>query len=97
MKLTFWGAAQTVTGSMHQLDADGRRYLLDCGMYQGHRKQAEDRNRHFPFPPRSVGAVILSQCAHRSQRKPAATGQEWIQRSDLWNACNDRSGARDAA
>ena len=60
MKLTFWGAAQTVTGSMHQLDADGRRYLLDCGMYQGHRKQAEERNRHFPFPPPSVSAVILS-------------------------------------
>jgi metallo-beta-lactamase family protein len=60
MKLTFWGAAQTVTGSMHQLDADGRRYLLDCGMYQGHRKQAEERNRHFPFPPQSVRAVILS-------------------------------------
>jgi len=60
MKLTFWGAAQTVTGSMHQLDADGRRYLLDCGMYQGHRKQAEDRNRHFPFPAQSVNAVILS-------------------------------------
>lgn len=60
MKLTFWGAAQTVTGSMHQLDADGRRYLLDCGMYQGHRKQAEDRNRHFPFPVESISAVILS-------------------------------------
>ncbi|HVP47381.1 MAG TPA: MBL fold metallo-hydrolase [Bryobacteraceae bacterium] len=60
MKLTFWGAAQTVTGSMHQLDADGRRYLLDCGMYQGHRKQAEERNRHFPFPVESVGGVILS-------------------------------------
>ena len=60
MKLTFWGAAQTVTGSMHQLDADGRRYLLDCGMYQGHRKQAEERNRHFPFPVQSVDAVILS-------------------------------------
>jgi len=60
MKLTFWGAAQTVTGSMHQLDADGRRYLLDCGMYQGHRKQAEERNRHFPFPAQSVNAVILS-------------------------------------
>lgn len=60
MKLTFWGAAQTVTGSMHQLDADGRRYLLDCGMYQGHRKQAEERNRHFPFPVESVNAVILS-------------------------------------
>jgi metallo-beta-lactamase family protein len=60
MKLTFWGAAQTVTGSMHQLDADGRRYLLDCGMYQGHRKQAEERNRHFPFPPQAISAVILS-------------------------------------
>jgi len=60
MKLTFWGAAQTVTGSMHQFDADGRRYLLDCGMYQGHRKQAEERNRHFPFPAQSVNAVILS-------------------------------------
>ena len=60
MKLTFWGAAQTVTGSMHQLEADGRRYLLDCGMYQGHRKEAEQRNRHFPFPAPSIDAVILS-------------------------------------
>ncbi|HUJ19952.1 MAG TPA: MBL fold metallo-hydrolase [Bryobacteraceae bacterium] len=60
MKLTFWGAARTVTGSMHQLDADGRRYLLDCGMYQGRRKEAEERNRHFPFPPQSLSAVILS-------------------------------------
>src|SRR6266851_3309476 len=60
MKLTFWGAAQTVTGSMHQLDADGKRYLLDCGMYQGHRKEAEQRNRHFPFPAQSVNAVIVS-------------------------------------
>jgi len=60
MKLIFWGAARTVTGSMHQLEADGKRYLLDCGMYQGHRKEAEQRNRHFPFPPASIDAVILS-------------------------------------
>ena len=60
MKLTFWGAARTVTGSMHQLEADGKRYLLDCGMYQGRRKEAEQRNRHFPFPPSSIDAVILS-------------------------------------
>lgn len=60
MKLTFWGAARTVTGSMHQLEADGKRYLLDCGMYQGRRKEAEQRNRHFPFPPASIDAVILS-------------------------------------
>jgi metallo-beta-lactamase family protein len=60
MKLTFWGAARTVTGSMHQLEADGKTYLLDCGMYQGRRKEAEARNRHFPFPAASIDAVILS-------------------------------------
>src|SRR6266446_3060537 len=60
MKLTFWGAARTITGSMHQVEADGKRYLLDCGMYQGHRKEAEERNRHFPFPAASIEAVILS-------------------------------------
>ena len=60
MKLTFWGAARTITGSMHQLEADGKRYLLDCGMYQGHRKEAEERNRHFPFPAASIDAIILS-------------------------------------
>src|SRR2546426_4697930 len=60
MKITFWGAAQTVTGSMHQLDAAGKRILLDCGMYQGQRKEAEERNRHFPFPAQSIDAVVLS-------------------------------------
>lgn len=60
MKLTFWGAARTVTGSMHHLEVDGKRYLLDCGMYQGHRKEAEERNRHFPFSCQSIDAVILS-------------------------------------
>lgn len=40
MKITFWGAAGEVTGSMHQLTVDSRDYLLDCGMYQGRRKEA---------------------------------------------------------
>jgi metallo-beta-lactamase family protein len=60
MKLTFWGAAGDVTGSRHYLEAGGKRYLLDCGMYQGHRKEAEARNRNFPFPAESVAAVVLS-------------------------------------
>lgn len=60
MRLTFWGAARTVTGSMHILEMDGRRILLDCGLYQGRRKEAEERNRSFPFPAKSVDAVVLS-------------------------------------
>jgi metallo-beta-lactamase family protein len=60
MKLTFHGAAGTVTGSMHRLDAGGKSYLLDCGMYQGRRKEAERRNRTFPFDARTIDAVVLS-------------------------------------
>ncbi|MES1258224.1 MAG: MBL fold metallo-hydrolase [Acidobacteriota bacterium] len=60
MKLTFAGAAGTVTGSLHHLEAGGRRYLLDCGMFQGRRKEAEKKNRYFPFPARSIDGVVLS-------------------------------------
>jgi len=60
MKLTFWGAAQVVTGSMHQLVAGDNCYLLDCGEYQGRRQEAEDRNRNFPFPCKDVSAMMLS-------------------------------------
>ncbi len=60
MKLTFWGAAQVVTGSMHQLIVGDKCYLLDCGEYQGRRKEAAERNRNFPFPCKDVSAVMLS-------------------------------------
>jgi metallo-beta-lactamase family protein len=60
MKLTFWGAAKTVTGSMHHVEAAGKRLLLDCGIYQGRRQEAFERNSHFPFPSSSIDAVILS-------------------------------------
>ena len=60
MKLTFAGAAGTVTGSMHQVEVAGKRYLLDCGMYQGRRQEAERRNRYFPFPAPTIDAVLLS-------------------------------------
>jgi metallo-beta-lactamase family protein len=60
MKLTFWGAAATVTGSAHLVEADGKRYLLDFGTYQGRRKDAEARNHALPVPAASVSAVVLS-------------------------------------
>ena len=60
MQIEFQGAAQTVTGSMHLLRAGGSTILLDCGMFQGRREEANARNRTFPFDPRSINAVVLS-------------------------------------
>jgi len=60
MKLTFWGAARVVTGSMHHLAIDDRTYLLDCGQFQGRRKEAETRNKSFPFSCQDISAVLLS-------------------------------------
>jgi metallo-beta-lactamase family protein len=60
MKIEFWGAAQTVTGSMHLIHFNGKRILLDCGMYQGKRKEAFLRNRELPFDASLIDLVILS-------------------------------------
>lgn len=60
MKITFCGAAGTTTGSKHLIEINGSRILLDCGLYQGRRKEAMDRNRDFPFDPEKVDAVVLS-------------------------------------
>jgi metallo-beta-lactamase family protein len=58
--ITFWGAARTVTGSMHLLEAGGRKFLLDCGLFQGRRAEARERNSRFPLSPPDIEAVILS-------------------------------------
>ena len=60
LSVTFWGAAHTVTGSMHLVEADGFRLLLDCGLFQGHREEARQRNSRFPFAPARIDAVVLS-------------------------------------
>ena len=60
MRITFYGAAQTTTGSMHLVEANGKRILLDCGLYQGHRKEAFEKNRTLPIDPKTINYVILS-------------------------------------
>ena len=60
MTLQFLGAARTVTGSMHLLAANGSRVLLDCGLFQGKRNEAFDRNRNFGFEAPGIDAVVLS-------------------------------------
>jgi len=60
MRITFHGAAQTVTGSQHLIEVNDKRILLDCGLYQGKRAESNERNRHFPFDPASIDVLILS-------------------------------------
>jgi metallo-beta-lactamase family protein len=60
MEIHFWGAARTVTGSAHYLRVNGHTILLDCGLFQGRRKDTYTVNRSFRFPPSSIDAVLLS-------------------------------------
>ncbi len=59
-RLTFWGAAGQVTGSMHLLEAAGARILLDAGLFQGRRAEAANLNANLPFDARRIDAVVLS-------------------------------------
>jgi len=58
--ITFIGAARTVTGSLHLFEYKNQKFLLECGLYQGHREEAERINSTFPFKPKDIKAVILS-------------------------------------
>ncbi len=60
MKITFFGAAQKVTGSKHLIETNGFKILLDCGLHQGRRREANELNSNFPFNPSEIDAVILS-------------------------------------
>ncbi|HEV8612109.1 MAG TPA: MBL fold metallo-hydrolase [Gemmatimonadales bacterium] len=59
-KITFWGAAGQVTGSMHLLEAAGARVLLDAGMFQGRRAEAAALNANLPFDPRRIDSIVVS-------------------------------------
>jgi len=61
MKIAFHGAARTVTGSKHLLTLNnGKKYLLDCGMFQGMGKDTDAMNREWGFDPAEVDVLILS-------------------------------------
>jgi metallo-beta-lactamase family protein len=60
MRIQFCGADRTVTGSCHLLEINGKRILLDMGMYQGRRDEARRINEYLPFDPKSIDAIVLS-------------------------------------
>src|SRR5690242_710071 len=60
LKLKFHGGSDEVTGSRHLLDYGTGKIHLDCGLFQGHRRESIDKNKTFSAPPRDVRAVLLS-------------------------------------
>jgi metallo-beta-lactamase family protein len=60
VRLTFWGAAGQVTGSMHLIEAAGARFLLDAGLFQGRRAETYALNAKLPFDARRLDGVVLS-------------------------------------
>lgn len=59
-RLTFLGAARTVTGSMHLLEVRDKGFLVDCGLYQGRRGDANHRNKHLPKVASEADALLLT-------------------------------------
>jgi metallo-beta-lactamase family protein len=60
MNVTFHGAVREVTGSLHCVDTGRDRILLDCGLFQGRRKESGEKNRSLPVDPSTLTSVILS-------------------------------------
>lgn len=60
MDIEFFGAAQTVTGSRHLLHINGKKILLECGLFQGKRSETYDKNKNFQFNPAEIDVLILS-------------------------------------
>jgi len=60
MRIQFLGACRTVTGSSHLLEINGKRILLDCGMYQGRRDESRSFNAWMPEELRHLDAIVLS-------------------------------------
>jgi len=81
MHVSFYGAVREVTGSMHMITTEQDRILLDCGMFQGRRREAKEKNKVMPFDPRLITNVVLSH-AHidHSGRLPLLTRKDFAGR-----------------
>ena len=60
VNITFCGGTRTVTGSMHLIESDRERVVIDCGLFQGHREEFYQVNSNFCFNPFQVDALVLS-------------------------------------
>ena len=80
--IAFQGAARTVTGSRHLLRFGPHSWLFDCGLYQGHREEADRVNRTFAFAPAELEGVVVSHAHLDHTREPADPGEPGLPRGD---------------
>ncbi|MFC2076472.1 MBL fold metallo-hydrolase RNA specificity domain-containing protein [candidate division KSB1 bacterium] len=93
MKVTFHGACREVTGSMHLLDANNSRIMLDCGLFQGKRSESREKNKSLPFNPDTITNVLLSH-AHidHSGRLPLLSAKDFSGRVITTRPTHDACG-----
>ncbi|HET9326514.1 MAG TPA: MBL fold metallo-hydrolase [Candidatus Eisenbacteria bacterium] len=93
LSIAFQGAARTVTGSRHLMRFGERTWLFDCGLYQGHREEADRVNRTFAFTPADLDSVVLSH-AHldHSGNLPTLGAQGYAGRIHVTPATADLCG-----
>jgi len=96
IRLQFWGAAQTVTGSCHHLECGRRNILLDCGLFQGHRQEAREINSQPALPPSEISAVVLSHAHIDHSGNLPLLAQQGYRQPIYCNNCIDRLTRSDA-
>ena len=97
MKISFLGAADTVTGSQHLVEAGGARVLLDCGLFQGYKTLRERNWAPLAVPAQRHRRRGAEPRPPRPQRLAAGAGEAGIQRPDLRLAGDPRPGRSAAA
>ena len=96
VSVTFWGAARTVTGSMHLVEAGGNRLLLDCGLFQGPRDESPRAQQHASRSTREHRRRRPQPRPHRPLRQPAQPRPAGLRRADLLHAGDARPAGRHA-
>ena len=90
MHVTFYGAVREVTGSMHLISSETDRVLLDCGLFQGRRRESDRKNRTLPFDPRILTNVGALPRPHRPLWAPAAADPKGFYRPHHLHPCHRR-------
>ena len=92
MQISFHGAARTVTGSKHIITlSDGRKILLDCGMFQGLGVETEQLNAEFGFNPQDIHVLLLSHAHIDHSGLIPKLVKEGFSRQNYLHACYKRS------